>query len=85
MTGYLDGGNIKTKFTLELSLFHDEAYLNPFNNQEYPIQITIDEPLYVQASVDSIDKWLTVKVDSCHATPTQDKDDSTKYDLIRDG
>ena len=81
----MDGGNTMTEFTLELSLFHDKEYQKPYGIDEYPVPVTINEPLYVQASANIKDSWLEVEADMCYATPTPNRDDLTKYYLIRNG
>ncbi|KAJ7380108.1 hypothetical protein OS493_010819 [Desmophyllum pertusum] len=80
----MDGGETKTEFTLEISVFKDEEYLFPYGIRDFPLKVSLSEPLYVQLAVDSPDTRLTIREERCYATPTQNPNDDMQYDIIRD-
>ncbi|XP_078377512.1 uncharacterized protein LOC144660683 isoform X1 [Oculina patagonica] len=80
----MDGGKIKTEFTLEISVFKDEDYLLPYGIRDFPLKVSLSKPLYVQLAVDSPDTRLTIREGRCYATPTQNPDDKMQYDIIRE-
>lgn len=44
----MDGGDIKTEFTLEISVFKDEDYLLPYGIRDFPLKVSLSKPLFVQ-------------------------------------
>ena len=44
----MDGGDIKTEFTLEISVFKDDDYLLPYGIRDFPLKVSLSKPLYVQ-------------------------------------
>lgn len=44
----MDGGETKTEFTLEISVFKDENYLLPFGIRDFPLKVSLGKPLFVQ-------------------------------------
>lgn len=79
----MDGGDSTTEFVLEISVFKDQEYLLPYGIRDFPLKVALNKPLYVQLAVDSPDNRLELREEKCYATPTQDPDDSMKYDIIR--
>ena len=44
----MDGGDVKTEFTLEISVFKDQDYLLPYGIRDFPLKVSLSKPLYVQ-------------------------------------
>lgn len=68
-----------------MSLYRDESFSLAYGVGDFPLKVTVNRPLYVQVSIDSPDKRLSVMADRCYATPTQNPDHATQYDIINDG
>lgn len=81
----MDGGNVTTKFELGMSLYRDESYSTSFGIVDFPLRVTVNRPLFVQVTIDSPDKRLTVMAERCYATPTQDPRHVMQYDIITAG
>ena len=44
----MDGGDTKTEFTLEISVFKDKDYLLPYGIRDFPLKVSLGNPLFVQ-------------------------------------
>lgn len=44
----MDAGEVKTEFTLEISVFKDKDYLLPYGIRDFPLKVSLSKPLYVQ-------------------------------------
>ncbi|EDO48965.1 predicted protein [Nematostella vectensis] len=80
------GTNSSTNFDLSMTIYRDENFFNPYNDAtDYPLQLLINQPLFVEVKVDSSDTKLSVLAERCYATPTQNPNDPVAYDIINKG
>ncbi|KAJ7390064.1 hypothetical protein OS493_027589 [Desmophyllum pertusum] len=73
----------KGNFTLSLNMFPDNRFVSPYMKYDFPVAVVLRKLLFFEVSVISDDKQLSVITDRCYATPTQDKDNSLRYEFIR--
>ena len=72
-------------FTMNLDMFPDDNFTEPYSNFVFPVSVVVPDPLFFQVSVISADDQLSIRADRCYATPTQDSNDPFQYEVIRDG
>ncbi|KAL9966948.1 hypothetical protein ACROYT_G025096 [Oculina patagonica] len=75
----------KGNFTLALDMFPNDKFTTAYTESGYPVQVKLRQNLYLQASVKSKDKRLSVLAEDCYATPSQDRQHATKHHLIKGG
>ena len=75
----------KGNFTFSLNMFPDKRFVSPYTKNDFPVAVMLREHLFFEISVISSDKRLSIIADRCFATPTQDQDNSLKYEFIRKG
>lgn len=46
----MDGGDTTTEFTLEISVFKDQDYSDPYGIRDFPLKVTLNKPLFVQVT-----------------------------------
>ena len=80
---FIDEG--KGNFTLSLKMFPDKRFVNPYVRDDFPVAVVLRKLLLFEVSVTSGDKNLSIKADRCYATPTQDQQNSLKYEFITKG
>ena len=80
---FIDEG--KGNFTLSLKMFPDKRFVNPYVKDDFPVAVVLRKPLFFEVSVTSGDKNLSIKADRCYATPTQNQENSLKYEFITKG
>ena len=56
-----------------------------YTQSDYPVEVKLRQYLFFQASVKTKDKTLSVLVENCYATPSQDRQHDDKYHLIKEG
>ncbi|XP_078580670.1 uncharacterized protein LOC144864464 [Branchiostoma floridae x Branchiostoma japonicum] len=72
-------------FTFSMNLYHSEAFLRPYDQNEFPVKVAINHMLYFSVAVDSQATGVVLFVENCKATPTFNHDDALQYFIIRDG
>ncbi|XP_043942590.1 pancreatic secretory granule membrane major glycoprotein GP2-like [Protopterus annectens] len=61
-------------------------YTGAYTTAEMPLQLAVESPLYITASVLGADpKKFSLKVDSCYGTPSSDRNDPVRFDIITYG
>ena len=78
-------GNGDNRFSYRISLYHTDDYATPYKADEYPIQIEMEERVFVEVAVVGKETRLENWIDHCRATPSANYDDPVKYDLISGG
>ena len=69
-------------FTLSLKMFPDKRFVSPYTKDDFPVAVLLRKLLFFEASVTSGDKQLSIRTDRCYATPTQQQQNSLKYEFI---
>ena len=72
-------------FSLDLGVFKDEDFTDPYGDQDFPIGVSVSTRIYMQLKVSSSDQNLAILAERCYATPDVHPNDSLSYDLIRSG
>ena len=72
-------------FSLSLDMFPDKRFVASYKNDEFPVAVVLRQLLYLQVSVTSVDRRLSIMAQRCFATPTPDSKGATKYEFIREG
>ena len=78
-------GHGRDRFKYRISLYHGSDYEVPYSQSEYPIQIEMEERVYVEVAVEGRETRLENWINNCRATPSANFKDSISYDLIKDG
>jgi len=68
------------EFDLQMSLYKDSSFVYRYAN--YPVTVPLNQRLYFQINVDSIDRGLSITADTCFATPTRMVATENKYTII---
>ncbi|XP_048584132.1 ZP domain-containing protein-like [Nematostella vectensis] len=71
-------------FTFKMSLYRNNSYKGSYESREYPIDIGVDEPLFLEYGVSSSTD-LIVFAETCRATTTGSPNSWPQYDFIKDG
>ncbi|KAJ7390067.1 hypothetical protein OS493_027592 [Desmophyllum pertusum] len=66
-------------------MFPDKRFVSPYMKDDFPVAVVLRKLLFFEVSVASGDKQLSIKADRCYATPTQDQNNSLRYEFIRKG
>ena len=72
------------KFIFELQLYPNKTYGSPYLPDAYPIEVSLKDRLYFEASV-SAEDWLELFVDTCVATLTLDPYSTPQFRFIHEG
>ena len=72
----------KGKFTIALKMFPDRKFLSPYMKSDFPVDVVLRQLLFFEVSVTSDDKRLSIRADRCYATPSNDRKDDLKHELI---
>ncbi|XP_039591226.1 uncharacterized protein LOC120514751 isoform X2 [Polypterus senegalus] len=72
-------------FTFLFEFYESSDFRSIIDPSEYPIEVELGEMLYMGISVDSPLDNITLFVQDCRATPHDDPNDPTYYDIITDG
>ena len=75
----------KGNFTLSLNMYPDKRFVSSYKKDDFPVAVVLRKRLFFEALVTSGDKQLSITVDRCYATPTQDQKNSLKYEFITKG
>ena len=80
-----DGGNATTSFMLQMSLFQGSEYNRPYGPKDFPLQVVLNKPVFIQVAVESPDTSLAVRAHQCYATPTENPKSRVRYTIIDEG
>ncbi|KAG2462878.1 ZPP protein, partial [Polypterus senegalus] len=72
-------------FTFVFEFYESSDFTSIIDPSEYPIEVELGEMLYMGISVDSLLDNIMLFVQDCRATPHDDPNDPTYYDIISDG
>ncbi|KAL9988075.1 hypothetical protein ACROYT_G002475 [Oculina patagonica] len=72
-------------FTFTMDLFKSSNYYTPFNFDDYPITVNLQDRLFVQIAVESPQSNLVVFADTCKATPSTDPYSVPQYIFLQRG
>ena len=72
-------------FSLSLNLFPDKRFVSPYTANDFPVAVVLRKILFFEVSVTSSDKQLSIIADRCFATPSQNRNNSWKYEFITKG
>ena len=75
----------KGNLTLALNMFPDKTFLSPYLKNDFPVALVLRKRLFLEVSVTSSDKELSIIADRCYATPTQNQHNRLKYEFISKG
>ncbi|XP_068117186.1 uncharacterized protein [Hyperolius riggenbachi] len=70
-------------FTYRFQFFTDGTF--SVVNTQYPVEVELREPLYMEIQVSSSVPNVRLFVESCRATPHDNPNDPTFYDIIKNG
>ncbi|XP_063955536.1 ZP domain-containing protein-like [Lytechinus pictus] len=86
ITNYkLNSSKISTgRYEFSLDIFKDGNFRDKYADSEYPVDVDLNEELYLGASVLSQERSLDVSIKSCVATPSASFNDE-QWTIIRDG
>ena len=73
----------KGNFTISLKMFPDGSFLSPYMKSDFPVDVVLRQLLFFEVSVTSDDKRLSIRADRCYATPTQDRMNVLKHEIIK--
>ena len=59
--------------------------MSPYQKDDFPVAVVLRKRLFFEASVTLGDKQLSILADRCYATPTQDQQNSLKYEFTTKG
>ena len=76
---------MKGNFTLSLDMFPDKTFESPYLRNDFPVAVVLRKLLFFEVSATTHDKQLSIRTERCYATPTQDRDNSLKYEFIKEG
>ncbi|XP_033121889.1 ZP domain-containing protein-like [Anneissia japonica] len=68
--------------TFQLQLYTDENFTQPIPRWSYPVTLDIGTRVYVGAKVETFSTEMTLFIDSCIASPTQEADTEPNVKLI---
>ncbi|XP_033122970.1 CUB and zona pellucida-like domain-containing protein 1 [Anneissia japonica] len=68
--------------TFQLQLYTDEHFTQPIPRWSYPVTLDIGTRVYVGAKVETFSTEMTLFIDSCIASPTQETDTEPNFTLI---
>ncbi|XP_078343446.1 ZP domain-containing protein-like [Oculina patagonica] len=75
----------KGNFTLSLDMFSNKSFVKPYTENDFPVVVELGTLLFFEVSVTSSDKQLSIISDRCYATPTRNRENPSKYELITNG
>ena len=75
----------KGNLTLSLRMFHNKTFENPYTKDDFSVAVGLHRRLFLEVSVATDEKKLSIRADRCYATPTQDQKNSLKYEFIKKG
>lgn len=68
-----------------MDMYKDKSYKSKYQSKDYPLNVELNDPLYVQYQVVSEKGNLNVFAEECHATPSKDEKDTPSYKFIQNG
>lgn len=66
-------------------LFVHTRFISAYTQSDFPVQAKLSQDLFFQATVTSQDKLVSVLDERFYATPSQDRQHTVKYVLLKDG
>ena len=75
----------RANFTIALEIFPDSSYSSKFSREDFPVSVSVRKRIYFQLIVETNDKKLSMMAEECFATPTQDRNNKIRYQIIKDG
>ncbi|KAI1882490.1 hypothetical protein AGOR_G00251300 [Albula goreensis] len=73
------------KFTYEFEFFHSPLFHTMMDPRAYPIEVALNEMIYMEIKATSSLSNTVIFVESCRATPIDDPNYHTFYDIIDNG
>lgn len=74
------------KFTLEMNIFPDDTFVGHYQKSDYPLHVSLRDPVFVEVKVVTKDTRLQVLAENCFATPNSNPNGpGLKYVFIEDG
>ena len=73
------------EFAVLINLYQDEKFTQRLDNGEAPVEVSVQDRIFFEVKLDSIDQRLTVFAENCSVTPTANKDDPRRYYLLKKG
>ena len=64
---------------------HHSSYQSFYQEQDYPVEKYLREPLYFEVVLESTDSHLELVLENCWATLTEDRTSLPSWDIIIDG
>ena len=71
-------------FTFRMDFYHSAAFETPYTEKDYPIQISLNEYLYVKYSVES-SADLVIMAENCKATKDGSYHSWPQHHIIQNG
>ncbi|KAL9987824.1 hypothetical protein ACROYT_G002192 [Oculina patagonica] len=71
-------------FTFRFNVYRSSAYSTPYNDNEFPVEMTLNDYMYFEYSVDS-SADLVIMAENCRATKNPDFYSSPHYTIIENG
>ena len=71
-------------FSFNLHIFPDSTYSAPYDMNEFPVDVTFGDDLYLAAGVTTVNE-LEIFIESCWGTPSTDPWDEISYSVISNG
>ncbi|XP_066287404.1 oncoprotein-induced transcript 3 protein-like [Branchiostoma lanceolatum] len=72
-------------FTFDMHLYTSADFIHKYETQDYPVQFLPTDDMHVGLAVQTTLTNLELFVQDCTATPTSDKNDGTRLDVIDNG
>ena len=74
------------EFTLQMNIFRDNRFLDNYEKEDFPLEVTLRQQLFVEVSVETEDSRLEILAEECFATPDPNpNNDVLRYTFIKDG
>lgn len=70
-------------FSFTMNMFQTNKYFSPYTT--FPVRVRVGERIYLQVKVVTNASGLTLFLDRCKATPSQDPKSDVSYFVLRDG
>lgn len=70
--------------TFTLDFYKSDSFAVPYNGNEYPIDVVLNDYIYLRYSVETVQNLVVMAV-NCRATKTESFDSSPHHNLIAEG
>ncbi|KAL0994895.1 hypothetical protein UPYG_G00128920 [Umbra pygmaea] len=84
-TPYVDSEKGFGKFTYQFELFNSSLFNGMVDPASYPVEVDLDEMIYMEITPTSPVLNTEMFVESCKATPSDSPDDPAHYSIIENG